>query len=64
MTIQDYWDACRAIHSELAAIATEIYNMALSQCANPSNPRYVALMDKRHKLAVQLADLDKQPFVP
>lgn len=64
MTIQGYWDACRAIHTELPAIAAEIYNMALARCADPSNPRYVALMDRRQKLVDQLAELDKQPLVP
>ncbi len=60
MKLQDYWNTCRAIHSELAAIAEEIYNMALSHCAGPSNHRYVDLMKKRQKLVNQLATLDTQ----
>lgn len=62
MKLQDYWDACRAIHSQLAAIATETKSMAAGRCADPSNPRFVALMDQQDALHKQLEALDQQPL--
>lgn len=63
MRLQDYWDACRAIHAQLTSIATEIKNMAAARCADPSNPRFVALMDQQDALHAQLKKLDQQPLV-
>ena len=63
MKPEDYFAACRPIHAELAAIAERTYLMARTLCADPSNPAFVAAMDRQDVLHKALADLDAKVVV-
>lgn len=58
MTTDEYYAACRHIHAELRTIAERTYVMARSLCAEPSNPDFVATMDRQAALLKRLLELD------
>jgi hypothetical protein len=58
LTPFDYMEQCQRIHLELAAIADRTRGMALGKCADPSNPDFVATMDRQDVLHNALKGLD------
>ena len=60
MTNDEYYAACRPIHAELRAIAERTYVMARALCAEPSNPEFVATMNRQAALLRRLGELDDQ----
>lgn len=63
MKPEDYFAACKPIHAELAAIAERTAAMARTLCANPSNPEFVASIDRQQVLLRALMDLDSKAVV-
>lgn len=63
MKPEDYFAKCQPIHAELAAIAQRTYLMALTHCANPGNPWFVAALARQEALLKALTDLDSKVVV-
>lgn len=60
MAPEAYFAACKPIHTELISIAERTRQMALTHCADASNPAYVSLMDRQDELLRKLSKLDAQ----
>jgi len=54
MTASDYLVRCSAIHRELATIAERTRVMSRANCANPSNPDWAPLMDRKMRCSQSL----------
>jgi len=52
--------ACRKIHEDLTIIAEQTRTMAVAECANPSNPLFLMVMDQQDDLLRQLQTLDQK----
>ncbi|MYM92586.1 hypothetical protein [Duganella vulcania] len=63
MKPEDYMKACREIHAQLELIASQTRAMAVTLCANPSNPLFVDAMDRQDALLAKLASLDSQTLI-
>ena len=71
MNIEDYFAASRPIHESLAQISSTVWAMALSHCANPTNPQFTSLMqlhaqqiDLFRKLHEAFVNTNAQLFKP
>ncbi|MGH8474733.1 MAG: hypothetical protein ACRER2_03015 [Methylococcales bacterium] len=60
MNIEQYFSASRAIHEEMAQIATTTGTMAVAQSAHPGNPQFVGLMRRHATLVAQFQDIHRQ----
>lgn len=60
MNIEQFFSESRAIHEEMAQIATTTGNMAAAQSAHLGNPQFVALMRRHAALVAQFQDVYRQ----
>lgn len=60
MTFDDYNKAISQIHKQLQDIADRTANQAFAGCANPSNPEFVALMQRHAQLTKLSSELTER----
>lgn len=60
MTFDEYNAFITGIHDQLKGIADRTFNQAVLGCANPSNPEFIALMQKHNQLTHLSAELTER----